>query len=62
LREAYKHGFKQAIIPYANMPKENIGDMQIFAARSLTQAVDYFKNVSADNHSLSNVKKTPSLQ
>jgi DNA repair protein RadA/Sms len=46
LREAAKHGFKQAIIPHANAPKEKIGDMQIFAVQSLTQAVDCFKNIS----------------
>jgi DNA repair protein RadA/Sms len=44
LREAAKHGFKQAIIPYANAPKEKIGDMEIYPAQSLVQAVEYFNS------------------
>ncbi len=43
LREAAKHGFKLAIIPHANAPKDKIGDMRILTVQSLTQAVDYFK-------------------
>ncbi len=35
LREAHKHGFKFAIVPEANAPKQPIGDMKILAARSL---------------------------
>ncbi|MCD6040188.1 MAG: hypothetical protein K0S27_1588 [Gammaproteobacteria bacterium] len=45
LREAVKHGFKQAIIPHTNAPKEKIGDMQIVPVQFLAQAVDYFKNL-----------------
>src|SRR5579872_815690 len=46
LREAAKHGFKMAIVPHANAPKENMGDMKVFAVQSLSEAVDHFKNIS----------------
>jgi DNA repair protein RadA/Sms len=46
LREAAKHGFKFAIIPQANAPKENMGDMKILAVQSLQEAVDHFKEIS----------------
>jgi DNA repair protein RadA/Sms len=45
LREAAKHGFKRAIVPYANAPKEIIEGVQVFAAQSLQETVDYFKNL-----------------
>ncbi len=44
LREAAKHGFKNAIVPSANAPKGKLGDMQVLAAQSLQEAVDYFKS------------------
>ncbi len=47
LREAAKHGFKNAIIPHANAPKGKIDGMQVFAAQSLQKAVDHFKNLFA---------------
>lgn len=47
LKEAAKHGFKQAIIPNANTPKNSVGDMKIFSASTLQEAVDYFKNISS---------------
>ncbi len=46
LREAAKHGFKIAIVPHANAPKETIGDMKVFAVQSLQEAVDHFKSIS----------------
>lgn len=46
LKEAAKHGFKHAIVPHANAPKDKMGDMQIFAAQSLQEAVEKFKNLS----------------
>jgi DNA repair protein RadA/Sms len=46
LREAAKHGFKFAIVPQANNPKENIGEMKVFAVQSLHEAIEHFKNVS----------------
>jgi DNA repair protein RadA/Sms len=47
LREAAKHGFKNAIVPFANSPKEKkIGDLEISPVQTLTEAVDYFKEFS----------------
>lgn len=43
LREAAKQGFKYAIIPQANTPKEPIGEMQLFAVNTLVEAIDRFK-------------------
>lgn len=40
LREAAKHGFKRAIVPYANAPKQAIDQLQITAVRHLQEAVD----------------------
>ncbi len=45
LREAAKHGFKQAIIPHGNAPKTTIEGITIHAAHSLQEAVDYFRNM-----------------
>src|SRR5579872_2759961 len=45
LREAAKHGFKRAIVPHANAPKDFIEGIQVFAAQSLQETVDYFKNL-----------------
>ena len=46
LREAAKHGFKHAIVPHANTPKETTDSMKIYAAQSLQEAVEYFKNLN----------------
>jgi len=40
LREASKHGFKQAIIPASNAPKEPINGLEIFPVSRLAEAVD----------------------
>lgn len=40
LREAEKHGFKKAIIPEANAPKESVGDMEIVKVRRLKDALE----------------------
>ncbi len=45
LREAAKHGFKRAIVPYANAPKDNIDGMKIFATQTLQEAVEHFKEL-----------------
>ncbi len=42
LREAAKHGFKRAIIPKANAPKDAIKDMQIIAVQRLADALNVF--------------------
>jgi DNA repair protein RadA/Sms len=46
LREAAKHGFKHAIVPHANAPKDALGDMTVSAVHSLQEAVEQFKNRS----------------
>lgn len=46
LREAAKHGFKQAIVPHANCPKTKMGDMTIYSAQFLQEAVEHFKSIS----------------
>jgi DNA repair protein RadA/Sms len=40
LREAAKHGFKQAIVPKGNVPKGGVEGLQIRAVLSLREAVD----------------------
>lgn len=45
LREAVKYGFKRAIIPHANAPKNPIEGLNVFATQSLAEAVDYFKSL-----------------
>lgn len=40
LKEAAKHGFKRAIIPKANAPREDIAGLQIEAVESLVDAID----------------------
>lgn len=51
LREAAKHGFKRAIIPHANAPKETFQELEVYTARSLGEVMDHVKNlvlISAD--------------
>ncbi len=45
LREAAKHGFKQAIVPAANAPKHAIDGMQVYSAKTLQEAIDQYKNI-----------------
>ena len=40
LREASKHGFKHAIVPFANRPKERIGNMTIHGVKTLAAALE----------------------
>lgn len=40
LREAAKHGFKRAIVPQANAPRETIKGMEVVAVKSLEEALD----------------------
>ncbi|WP_409524666.1 DNA repair protein RadA [Nitrincola sp. MINF-07-Sa-05] len=40
IREAAKHGFKRAIVPKANVPKERLGDIQIIGVQTLSEALD----------------------
>jgi DNA repair protein RadA/Sms len=39
LKEAFKHGFKQAIIPFGNAPKHPIAGMQVLAIKHLREAL-----------------------
>ncbi len=40
LREAAKHGFKQAIVPYANRPKARLANMAVHGVKTLRAALD----------------------
>jgi len=40
LREAAKHGFKRAIVPYANRPKERVPNMAVHGVQSLSAALE----------------------
>ncbi|MDA9556405.1 DNA repair protein RadA [Vibrio sp.] len=42
LNEAHKHGFKRAIVPAANVPKEGIAGMQIHGVKKLSEAITAF--------------------
>jgi DNA repair protein RadA/Sms len=42
LNEAFKHGFRKAIIPASNMPKGGIEGMQIHAVKKLADAISAF--------------------
>lgn len=39
IAEAAKHGFRRAIVPYANRPKNSIENMQVFAVKKLSDAL-----------------------
>jgi DNA repair protein RadA/Sms len=40
LREAAKHGFKKAIIPRANLPRQSIDGMTVIGVTKLSEALD----------------------
>ena len=40
LREAHKHGFRQAIVPYANRPRKVVDGMVVHSVKSLSAALD----------------------
>lgn len=40
LAEARKHGFRQAIVPFANRPKETVAGMTVHGVKSLSGALD----------------------
>ena len=40
LREAAKHGFKQAIVPYPNRPKDTLPNMAVHGVKNLSGALD----------------------
>lgn len=39
ISEAAKHGFKRAIVPFANKPKSAVGNMQVFTVKKLSDAL-----------------------
>ncbi|MBD3608941.1 MAG: DNA repair protein RadA, partial [Gammaproteobacteria bacterium] len=41
LKEAAKHGFKQAIIPHANMPRQAVAGMELIGVQRLTDALEH---------------------
>ena len=45
LREAAKHGFQYAIVPFANRPKEPVGKMQVHGVKSLAAALEVLKSL-----------------
>ena len=47
LREAAKHGFKKAIVPFANRPKEPISGMTVHGVKGLSGALDVVAELSA---------------
>ena len=40
LREAAKHGFKQAIVPFANRPKDKLPNMAVHGVQNLASALE----------------------
>ncbi len=40
INEAAKHGFKRAIVPFNNMPKEPIKGMEVIGVKKLSEALD----------------------
>ena len=44
LKEASKHGFKKAIVPKPNVPKNGVEGMKVIAVNSLAEVIDYLKN------------------
>ncbi|WP_426415954.1 DNA repair protein RadA [Aestuariirhabdus sp. LZHN29] len=40
IQEAAKHGFKQAIVPKANLPRDPVAGIQLFAVTSLSEALE----------------------
>jgi DNA repair protein RadA/Sms len=40
LTEARKHGFRKAIVPFANRPKDAIAGMAVHGVKSLSGALD----------------------
>ena len=41
LQEAVKHGFRRAIVPKANMPKQPISGMEVVAVSTLSEALEW---------------------
>ncbi|MCL6415069.1 DNA repair protein RadA [Aestuariirhabdus sp. Z084] len=46
IQEAAKHGFKQAIVPKANLPRESIAGIELVGVTSLAEALDQIQEWS----------------
>ena len=44
LREAVKHGFRRAMIPKANLPKESINQMKVYPVAHLSEAISLLQS------------------
>ncbi|WP_111642617.1 DNA repair protein RadA [Marinimicrobium alkaliphilum] len=44
LREASKHGFRKAIVPHGNAPREKHKDFEVIAVKHLSEALDAVQN------------------
>ncbi|MBE2894012.1 DNA repair protein RadA [Spirabiliibacterium falconis] len=44
ISEAAKHGFRRAIVPFANKPKSAVANMQVFTVKKLSDAIDVLDN------------------
>jgi DNA repair protein RadA/Sms len=42
LKEALKHGFKRAVVPFGNAPKQPLPGMEVITVRKLTDAIEAF--------------------
>lgn len=42
--EAAKHGFKRAIVPFANRPKSAVPNMDVFTVKKLSDALAILEN------------------
>jgi len=45
LREAKKHGFKTAILPYANRPRQVLDGMKVHGVKSLSAALEVLETL-----------------
>ncbi|ACR67846.1 DNA repair protein RadA [Edwardsiella ictaluri] len=44
--EAAKHGFRRAIVPYANVPKKAIPNMTVYGVKKLSDALDILQDLA----------------
>ena len=44
ISEAAKHGFKRAIVPFANKPKSAVENMEVFTVKKLSDALAILDN------------------
>ena len=45
IREAAKHGFKRAIVPYANRPQDRVPNMAVHGVQNLSSALEVITNL-----------------